>query len=119
MSAQPQQPELPLDAATLFPRMRSERAEFYLAQIRQTLRLPLPGSREANLWDEQMDESDRLFLCRIAKIDRSASTLQWFRLSYNERVLLVSAITRLREWVLSFHMPLDPYRERAFEHTTK
>lgn len=113
--ADPVQPELPLEAGEVFPRMRSERAEFYIAQIRATLQMPLTGSREANLWDVQMEQSDRRFLCRIANANFALADQCWASIEQADRVRLVAALTRLREWVLSFHMPLDSYVERAFE----
>ncbi len=114
MSATAHQGELPLDGAAVFPRMRSERAEFYIAQIRQMLQLPMTGSRESAWWNDQMTARDRRFLLRVARLDARFAELAWHEIGPAERVRLVASVTRLREWVLSFHLPLDAYKERAF-----
>lgn len=104
------------EQGALFPGMRTERAEFYIEQIRALVYgPPRAGGAELHWWNEQMSARDRRFVCRIARADVALAAKSWIELNPIERAQMLAAFVFLAEWVESFHAPMARFKALAFE----
>lgn len=96
----------------LFPGMRPEIAQFYFGQISLGVMDDLLDA--THWWDKVLAERERVYLCRLAKLDAAIGAKKWNDVVIPDRARLIARFMWLRSWVLSMHPPLYPYLETVF-----
>lgn len=100
-------------AEELFPAMLPERAAWYRKQLAIMAIAEFTGPQESFWWDELLGPRDRIFVCRLARLERVIAGQKWRALQPGERCRLMCAFMWIHDWVKQFVPPLDPIRDLA------
>jgi hypothetical protein len=97
----------------LFPGMLEERVRFYVRQL--TFHAIDNFTSAAFWWDSELGLRARVYLCKLARVDKAAAEQAWRELGFVDRARLVCRFMWLHDWVTSTGtLPLTPAKERVF-----
>lgn len=99
---------LPIEGASIREQCRAK-IRAMLAPYSGAARRVDPGEA---LWT-LLTDSERRFLCRVAKLDGGLAALAWRELPEGERAEIVTAWERLADWVGRVSLHLDAVRRRG------
>lgn len=98
----------------LFPGMLSERASWYYGQLKIC---SLDGFMQAEAlfwWNDQMNERQRAFVCRLARTERVYEKDSWLVIPPPDRARLMCRWMWLLEMGAELHPPMSRYLPRVF-----